>query len=106
MLLFWPEKSLVSSYKTIAVATKIISHLSNIEKGEGGGGRLCVLGNRSNNYVTDCSYEKPNITVIVRTETDTIKLENKSKVVIFAYKFIEEIHCLHSVYSVLYLFTY
>ena len=54
MLLFWPEKSLASSYKTIAVATKIISHLSNIEKGEGGGGRLCVLGNRSNNYVTDC----------------------------------------------------
>ena len=35
-LLFWPEKSLASSYKTIAIATKIISHLSNIEKGEGG----------------------------------------------------------------------
>ena len=34
----WPEKSLASLYKTIAVATKIISHLSNIEKGEGGVG--------------------------------------------------------------------
>ena len=52
----WPEKSLASLYKTIAVATKIISHLSNIEKGEGGGGRLCILGNHSNNYVTDCSF--------------------------------------------------
>ena len=39
MLLFWPEKSLASSYKTIAVAIKIISHLSNIEKGVG-----CVFG--------------------------------------------------------------
>ena len=38
MLLFWPEKSLASSYKTIAVATKIISHLSNIETGGRGVG--------------------------------------------------------------------